>query len=102
MRIIIPVLSTCISVTLLLYSQECENWQSDHPEWIFCDDFESDDPLVMAGRYFEYGNNDGDFKVVDNRPESTNPAIGFPLPQRIKQTLQRNSRFVSQVLIGCQ
>ncbi|MBN2035468.1 MAG: hypothetical protein JW768_01880 [Chitinispirillaceae bacterium] len=43
---------------------ECENWQNSHPAWIFCDDFESDDPLVTTGRYFEYGDNDGDFKVV--------------------------------------
>ena len=45
---------------------ECENWQSNHPEWIFCDDFESDDPLVTTGRYFEYGDNDGDFVVLEN------------------------------------
>lgn len=32
---------------------ECTNWQAEHPEWIFCDDYESDDPLVGDGRYFE-------------------------------------------------
>ncbi len=31
---------------------ECEDWPN-HPEWIFCDDFESDAPLVADGRYFE-------------------------------------------------
>ena len=35
-------------------ADECENWQSSHPEWIFCDAFESNDPLVSNGRYFEY------------------------------------------------
>ena len=36
-----------------------------HPAWIFCDDFEEDIPLVKQGRYFEYDNNGGDFKVLD-------------------------------------
>lgn len=40
---------------------ECHNWQAAHPEWIFCDDFEDDLPLVGPGRYFEYGSDDGDF-----------------------------------------
>jgi hypothetical protein len=47
-----------------VYSQivnECENWQAKHPEWIFCDDFESGEPMVKQGRYFEYGDNGGDF-----------------------------------------
>ncbi|MCA9658187.1 MAG: hypothetical protein KC486_07575 [Myxococcales bacterium] len=35
------------------------------PAWIFCDDFESGAPLVADGRYFEYGDDDGDFAVVD-------------------------------------
>jgi hypothetical protein len=44
---------------------ECENWQTAHPQWIFCDDFESQDPLVGQGRYFEHGDNDGDCVVAD-------------------------------------
>jgi hypothetical protein len=44
---------------------ECENWQSLHPEWIFCDDFESTDPMVGQGRYFEYDDDSGEFIVVD-------------------------------------
>ncbi|MHC4739603.1 MAG: PA14 domain-containing protein, partial [Planctomycetota bacterium] len=44
---------------------ECDNWQSLHPEWIFCDDFESTDPMVGTGRYFEYDDDSGDFVVVD-------------------------------------
>ena len=45
---------------------ECDNWKTAHPEWIFCDDFESSQPLVAAGRYFEYDDNSGDFSVMDS------------------------------------
>jgi hypothetical protein len=44
---------------------ECENWQTNHPEWIFCDDFEDGTALVRDGRYFEYDSNDGDFIIMD-------------------------------------
>ncbi len=44
---------------------ECVSWQSRHREWIFCDDFESDRPLIGEGRYFEYGSDQGDFAVAD-------------------------------------
>jgi len=40
---------------------ECDDWQSLHPEWIFCDDFESDAPMVGEGRYFEYDDDEGEF-----------------------------------------
>ncbi|MHC4738480.1 MAG: hypothetical protein ACYS9Y_06215 [Planctomycetota bacterium] len=43
---------------------ECDNWQSLHPEWIFCDDFEVDTAFVRDGRYFEYSNNGGDFVPI--------------------------------------
>ncbi|MHC4739604.1 MAG: right-handed parallel beta-helix repeat-containing protein, partial [Planctomycetota bacterium] len=43
---------------------ECDNWQSLHPEWIFCDDFESTDPMVGTGRYFEYNDDGGEFVPV--------------------------------------
>lgn len=46
------------------FSNECQNWQAAHPEWIFCDDFEDNTPLVRQGRYFEYDNNGGDFTIV--------------------------------------
>lgn len=32
-----------------------------HPEWIFCDDFESAAPNVGVGRYFEIDDDDGEF-----------------------------------------
>jgi hypothetical protein len=43
---------------------ECKDWQTLHPEWIFCDDFEDNTPLRRQGRYFEYDNDGGDFAVV--------------------------------------
>ncbi|MHC4394689.1 MAG: fibronectin type III domain-containing protein [Planctomycetota bacterium] len=44
---------------------ECDNWQAVHPEWIFCDDFEDGTAFVRQGRYFEYGNDGGDFVPLD-------------------------------------
>jgi hypothetical protein len=41
----------------------CENWREEHPEWIWCDDFEDRAPL--SARYFEYGDNGGDFIPMD-------------------------------------
>ncbi|HUI93087.1 MAG TPA: hypothetical protein VLX68_12640 [Chitinivibrionales bacterium] len=40
---------------------ECQNWQANHSDWIFCDDFEDTGSLVKPGRYFEYDSNAGDF-----------------------------------------
>ena len=40
---------------------ECANYASLHPEWIFCDDFESDAVMAGDGRYFEYNDDDGEF-----------------------------------------
>jgi hypothetical protein len=48
-----------------LQAGECDNWQQSHLEWIFCDDFEDTGALVRSGRYFEYGNNGGDFAPVN-------------------------------------
>ena len=39
----------------------CGDWSTSHPEWIFCDDFESEGPLKAPERYFEYGDSGGDF-----------------------------------------
>jgi hypothetical protein len=47
-------------------ASECANWQAAHPDWLFCDDFESNGPLVADGRYFEYGDNGGDFVPLDH------------------------------------
>jgi len=40
---------------------ECDDWQTEHPDWIFCDDFEAGGALDSPGRYFEYVDNDGEF-----------------------------------------
>ena len=48
----------------LSIAAECQNWQTLHPDWIFCDDFESHNPLVGTGRYFEYDSDGGDFVVL--------------------------------------
>lgn len=40
---------------------ECDDWEVQHPEWIFCDAFESDGPMVADGRYFEYLDDGGEF-----------------------------------------
>ena len=45
-------------------ASECDSWQTLHPEWIFCDDFEKGGALVAAGRYFEHDDNKGDFKPM--------------------------------------
>lgn len=44
---------------------ECDNWEASHPEWIFCDAFEKDAPLVTRGRYFEYDGANGRFLRMD-------------------------------------
>lgn len=46
-------------------TNESRNWQEKHPEWIFCDDFESDEPMIKTGRYFEYVDNGGEFVPVN-------------------------------------
>lgn len=47
------------------WAGECQNGQTTHPEWVFCDDFEDTSTLVRQGRYFEYDNNNNDFIVTD-------------------------------------
>jgi hypothetical protein len=41
---------------------ECANWQSAHPEWLWCDDFESDSSLEQ--NYFDVERADGRLKVA--------------------------------------
>ena len=47
------------------FADECGNWLRLHPEWIFCDDFENNFPLVGQGRYFEHNDKQGDFIPID-------------------------------------
>ncbi len=46
-------------------AEVCRGWRDAHPEWIFCDDFESDAPLRAPDRYFEYGDAGGNFVPQD-------------------------------------
>ncbi|MEO8110847.1 MAG: hypothetical protein ABI594_12475 [Ginsengibacter sp.] len=47
-------------------TDERAEWkQKKHPHWIFSDDFETTDPFVGNGRYFEYDDNGGDFIPMD-------------------------------------
>lgn len=41
---------------------ECTNWRSQHPEWLWCDDFESDSALEQS--YFEVDRDNGNFGVT--------------------------------------
>ena len=45
----------------MVEAEECHDWQAAHPDWLFCDDFESTGPFVAQGRYFEYGAGDHAF-----------------------------------------
>lgn len=60
------ILNVMLCTSAPSYSSDCQNWQTIHPEWIFCDDFEDGTSLVRLGRYFEYNNNGGDFVIVDD------------------------------------
>jgi len=56
------VLSCAVFCTAnIALSSECTDYESEHPEWIFCDDYETDSTFVTSGRYVEYDNNYGDF-----------------------------------------
>lgn len=57
------------------YVNECANWQAEHPEWIFCDDFESNGDMVAEGRYFEYGDDGGDF--IQHQGSGINGSLGM-------------------------
>ncbi len=57
--------STVTGFKLATTATECLNYNATHPDWIFCDDFESTTPLVATGRYFEYNDNNGDFIQQD-------------------------------------
>jgi len=57
-----------IAVVTGLGAAKAENcitpdWRTRHPEWIWCDGFEDDAPLTE--KYFEYGDDDGDFVPMD-------------------------------------
>jgi hypothetical protein len=60
-RWIFAILGMCPFVTPAA-DLECTSWQQQHPEWIWCDDFESDSSLEQT--YFEVDRATGRFGVV--------------------------------------
>ncbi len=59
------LLMMCLFAACPLFAQnESFQWQTKHPEWIFCDDFEDAGALVKTGRYFEINNNAQGFNAV--------------------------------------
>ena len=63
--IILSMIFTNPSYGQNLPQNECNDWQNQHPEWIFCDDFESGTPTTGTGSYFEYNNDEGDFVAMN-------------------------------------
>lgn len=62
-------INACVLTLALLFaaqahalSTECDNWQQNHPNWIWCDDFESDSSLDQ--NYFDVNRANGRFGVV--------------------------------------
>jgi hypothetical protein len=45
---------------------ECSNWQSQHPDWVWCDDFESDSSLTQ--NYYDVNRASGRFGVSTLAP----------------------------------
>ena len=46
---------SCILICTSAYADECDDWQNKHPEWLWCDSFESSDPLIS--RYEDVSTN---------------------------------------------
>jgi hypothetical protein len=42
---------------------ECEDWENNHPEWIWCDSF--DDGTDPNNNYYEHNDDDGEFQPMD-------------------------------------
>jgi hypothetical protein len=51
-----------IASTSQAASLECTNWQSNHPDWLWCDDFESDSAIEQ--NYFDVQRVDGRLAVT--------------------------------------
>ena len=62
--ILAVVFYSAITLFSVSFATECQNWQTLHPEWIFCDDFESSGPLVGSGRWYGYDSASGNFSLT--------------------------------------
>jgi len=47
----------CIGFFNLIFSGECDNWQTNHPEWIWCDDGEGSHDLSANYEDIDDNNN---------------------------------------------
>ncbi|MHC4740136.1 MAG: heparin lyase I family protein, partial [Planctomycetota bacterium] len=54
--------------TAAAQTNECYNWQTLHPEWIFCDDFETEQDLSV--NYHDTDGGDSGMSVTTNDPYS--------------------------------
>ncbi len=54
----------CFSSNVFSLSEECTNWRTTHPHWLWCDDFESDSSLEQ--NYFDVNRENGRFGVVSD------------------------------------
>lgn len=59
---------SCLPFTAHAGATECTNWQQQHPQWLWCDDFESDSSLEQS--YFDVNRAGGRLRV------STDAAFG--------------------------
>lgn len=59
-HLLILIFASLLSTSSL--AVECTNWQSLHPEWLWCDDFENDNSL--EANYFEVVRSNSDFGVT--------------------------------------
>lgn len=54
---------------------ECYNYALKHPEWLWCDDFESDTP-PLASRYFDFDGDEGDMKRISSESAHGEYSLG--------------------------
>lgn len=61
-KLLISTLLGVMAASAYSLPVECSNWQVNHPEWLWCDDFESDGSLEQ--NYFDVNRVNGRFGVV--------------------------------------
>jgi hypothetical protein len=73
LRAALPLFLVLPAIPSLAAPLECTNWQSAHPEWLWCDDFESDAQLEQD--YFEVSRQGGHFGVSGETAFGGNGAL---------------------------
>ena len=59
--------------TSAAYATECDNWQTAHPEWLWCDSFESDS--AIDANYFDVNRASGRMTLSNEAPFDGNYAL---------------------------